>query len=294
VSVALPTLYVLLGLVLVVIPAYGAGSVVAEQEKRTLDLLRTTLLSPTDVLWGKLLPVLAYAVVMLLTALPVLCWTLLLGGLSPSSIFYVLSYLLALAVMVGCTGLAVSVFAQRLAAAVAVTYAILALTLLVGPLLLLLRHEQSGSQSMQMGTGGAIFFVLALAGIVAALVFISLRSLLQRLSLRADERLLAVAPAALALTLGALLIRLTAAPVAALLSSTALPGILLLHPFAALAALVNDMSMLSPGGLRAGLPQGATQGATQGWLWFLVTALALVWATLAWHVARYGYQTRLR
>ena len=293
VSVALPTLYVLLGLVLVVIPAYGAGTVVAEQERRTLDLLRTTLLSPTDVLWGKLLPVLAYAVVMLLTALPVLCWTLLLGGLSPSSIFYVLSYLLALAVMVGCTGLAVSVFARRLAAAVTVTYAILALIFLVGPLLILLRREHGGGQSVPMDTGGAIFVVLVLAGLLAATVFMALRNLLQRLELQADARLLAVAPALVALVFGALLVRFTAAPLAASLSSTASSGILMLHPFAVLMALVTNISTVGHG-LPGELPQAATQSASQGWLWFLMTAPALVWATVAWKVARYGYQTRLR
>lgn len=289
VSVALPTVYALLGLVLVVISAYGAGSVVAEQERRTLDLVRTTLLSPTDVLWGKLLPVLAYAVVLLLTALPVLCWTLLLGGLSPASIFHVLSYLLALAVMVGCTGLVASVFARRLASAVAVTYVVLALIFLIGPLLILLRQQQAGSQSMRIGTGGALLVVLALAGLVAAKVFVSMKNLLQRLDLRADARLLAVAPAVLALALGALLVRLAAAPLAALLSSTALPGTLMLHPFAVLAVLVSNTGNLGRQ-WSAELPQGAAQG----WLWFLVTGLALVWAMLAWEVARYGYQGRLR
>lgn len=290
VTVALPTVWVLLGLVLVIIPAYGAGAVVAEQEKRTFDLLRTTLLSPTDVLWGKLLPVLAYAFVMLLTALPVLCWTLLLGGMSPSSIFYVLSYLLALAVMAGCTGLAVSVFARRLASAVTVTYVILALTFVAGPLLVLLRREQGGSQSLGMDAGGAIFVVLVFAGLVAAAAFVSLRSLLQRLNPQAAPRQLVVAPALVALLLGALLIRIAAAPVATLLSSNTSSGILLLHPVEVLMRLVGKM----PVSMSGELPGIAAQGASQGWLWFLATALALVWAALAWIVARYGYQTRLR
>ncbi|MHB8995543.1 MAG: hypothetical protein ACYC63_09865 [Armatimonadota bacterium] len=288
VTVALPVVWVLLGLVLVIIPAYGAGAVVAEQEKRTLDLLRTTLLSATDVLWGKLLPVLAYAVVMLLTALPVLCWTLLLGGMSPSSIFYVLSYLLALAVMAGCTGLVVSVFARRLASAVTVTYVILALTFVAGPLLVVLREEYRGSQSVGMDAGGAIFLVLVFAGLVAAAAFVSLRNLLQRL--QADPRQLAVAPALAALLLGALLIRITAAPVVAVLSSSNSPGILLLHPFEVLMTLVGKMTL----GMSGELAGTAAQGVSPGWLWFLATALALAWAALAWAVARHGYQTRLR
>lgn len=288
VSVALPTLYVLLGLVLAVIPGYAAGTVAAEQEKRTLDLLRTTLLTPTDVLWGKLLPVLAYAVVLLLTALPVLCRTLLLGGLSPSSIFYVLTYLLALAAMVGCTGLAVSVFARRLAAAVTLTYVILALIFVVGPLLVLVSQQQHSDQT-PVGTGGAILLVLALAGCVAASVFVALRNLLQRLNLQTDQRLLAAAPVAAALMLGALLMRLTAAPLVSLLSGSAVPNMLALHPFAVLAALVKSMGHLDPDHLTQ-LPQSGTQG----WLWFLVTTLALAWAALAWTVARYGYRTQLR
>ncbi|MEI6501983.1 MAG: hypothetical protein WCP21_13260, partial [Armatimonadota bacterium] len=70
-------------------------------------------------------------------------------------------------------------------------------------------------------------------------------------------------------------------------------GLLALHPLAVLRAMVSSTGSL--GQIVSGeFPQVAASGAAQGWLWFLVTTLALVWAMLAWQVARYGYQARLR
>lgn len=61
----------LLGLMVFGIPAYAAGAVAMEREKRALEMLRATLLSSADVVSSKLLVVLAFAGMLLVTSLPV-------------------------------------------------------------------------------------------------------------------------------------------------------------------------------------------------------------------------------
>ena len=49
---------------------------------------RATLLTASDVVTGKLLVVLGLGLLLLLTSLPIACWSLLLGGVAPEEVFY--------------------------------------------------------------------------------------------------------------------------------------------------------------------------------------------------------------
>jgi ABC-type transport system involved in multi-copper enzyme maturation permease subunit len=68
--------------VLALTPAYVAGAVAEEKERRTLELLFTSHLSDREIVLGKLLARLAHLGGVFLTGLPVLCLTLLWGGVS--------------------------------------------------------------------------------------------------------------------------------------------------------------------------------------------------------------------
>jgi ABC-type transport system involved in multi-copper enzyme maturation permease subunit len=76
-------------------PVFSAGSVTSERERQTLDLLLTTIISPWQILWGKLLAGLRVSSV--LTAF--LLWPLLLACIMPTS--YYLSNLPAIGAYVG-------------------------------------------------------------------------------------------------------------------------------------------------------------------------------------------------
>ncbi|MBN1459173.1 MAG: ABC transporter permease [Armatimonadetes bacterium] len=116
-----------LTLILLLLPAYAAAAIAMEREKRTLDMLRATLVTPADVVTGKLLVVFAFGVVLLLTSLPVAAWCLLLGGVSPKEILYTYSYLLAAGALVSALGLAFSARVARPMGAVVSTYGALIL-----------------------------------------------------------------------------------------------------------------------------------------------------------------------
>jgi ABC-type Na+ efflux pump permease subunit len=70
--------------VLVLVPAYLAGAVAEEKEKKTLDLLFTTALSDREIVVGKMLGRLAHVGGVLLAGLPVLALAQLWGGVDPA------------------------------------------------------------------------------------------------------------------------------------------------------------------------------------------------------------------
>ncbi len=67
--------------VLVLVPAYLAGAIAEEKEKKTLDLLFTTALTDREIVVGKLLGRLAHVTGVLLAGLPVLSLAQLWGGI---------------------------------------------------------------------------------------------------------------------------------------------------------------------------------------------------------------------
>src|SRR5262249_33161691 len=69
--------------VLVLTPAYLAGAVAEERERRTLELLFTTHLSDREIVLGKLFGRLTHLGGVLLAGLPVLCILELWGGIDP-------------------------------------------------------------------------------------------------------------------------------------------------------------------------------------------------------------------
>lgn len=94
-------LYVLVFTILVG-PVFSAGSITSERERQTLDLLLTTILTPMQILWGKLLVSLRVAAV--LTSF--LLWPVLLASILVSQYW---SNWLSIALMVAIIGVAILV-----------------------------------------------------------------------------------------------------------------------------------------------------------------------------------------
>lgn len=70
-------------LVLFVGPAFTSGAISGEKERRTYDLLRTTLLPARALVSGKLLSALSYVFLLILVSVPLQSIAFLLGGVSP-------------------------------------------------------------------------------------------------------------------------------------------------------------------------------------------------------------------
>jgi ABC-type transport system involved in multi-copper enzyme maturation permease subunit len=126
-------LYTQLALILFILPAHAAGSLALEREKRTLEMLRATLLTPTDVVSGKLLVVVAFAATLLLTSLPIATWCVMLGGVEPVQVLTGYAYLFAVSLGIVALGTLVSCWVQRSVAAISTTYGLVLLSVISLP-----------------------------------------------------------------------------------------------------------------------------------------------------------------
>jgi ABC-type transport system involved in multi-copper enzyme maturation permease subunit len=124
-------------LVCFIAPAFTAGAISGERERRTYDLLRTTLLPARSLVMGKLTSALSFIVLLLLAAVPLQSLAFLLGGVAPEEVLIALGILVTTAIAFGTVGVFFSALMQRTLGASVLTYTFALLTTLGLPLLLL-------------------------------------------------------------------------------------------------------------------------------------------------------------
>jgi ABC-2 type transport system permease protein len=122
-----------LSLVLFVTPAYAAAAIAGERERRTLGLLRITLVRPRSIVLGKLGVSSAWITVLVIASAPIAASAFVLGGSSLGDLLRGLLVILVVATSVAAMALWVSSRARRTTGAVVATYA-LVLFLVVGTL----------------------------------------------------------------------------------------------------------------------------------------------------------------
>jgi ABC-2 type transport system permease protein len=123
VALFLTLAYSQLALLLLLVPIFSAGSITIEKEQRTLAGLLTSLLTSTEIWWGKFVSSLLFVLLLLVTSLPVLSMAFAFGGIGPWEIF---SATVTTVLILGCMsaiGLYCSSAFQRSVHATAVSYA---------------------------------------------------------------------------------------------------------------------------------------------------------------------------
>lgn len=91
--------------VCVITPSLTAGAISGEKERQTYDLLITTLLSPMQIALGKLASALAFAMLLIVAALPMAGLAFLFGGVSGSELVIGVIGLVATAICYATVGL---------------------------------------------------------------------------------------------------------------------------------------------------------------------------------------------
>jgi hypothetical protein len=79
-------LWIQLILVVLIAPSLTCGSITTEREKKTYELLIGTLLTPAEIISGKLVHGLSYIFLLLISSLPITATVFFLGGVSPMQI----------------------------------------------------------------------------------------------------------------------------------------------------------------------------------------------------------------
>lgn len=92
-------------LVLVMVPGLATGALAQERERRTLEPLLLTPMTPLGIVWGKASGVLALAGLLLLATLPLTSLCFLLGGVSPAELASAYAVLLGLSLFTTGLGL---------------------------------------------------------------------------------------------------------------------------------------------------------------------------------------------
>jgi ABC-type transport system involved in multi-copper enzyme maturation permease subunit len=119
-------------------PALTAGSIAAERERQTYDLLRTTLLSARSLVFGKLVSSLGYIWLLLFAGLPLLSLAYLFGGISIEEVAIAILMMLVTSLFFSAMGLFYSSFMKRTLGPTVLSYAT-ALVIVFGlPMLILM------------------------------------------------------------------------------------------------------------------------------------------------------------
>lgn len=92
-------------MVLVLVPGLATGALAQERERRTLEPLLLTPMTPLGIIWGKTAGVLALAGLLLLATLPITSLCFLLGGVSPGELISAYAFLLGMALFTTALGL---------------------------------------------------------------------------------------------------------------------------------------------------------------------------------------------
>lgn len=150
VAVFFTVAYTQMALLLLLAPVFSAGSLTIEKEQRTLAGLLTSLLSPTEIWWGKFVAAMLFLTLLLVSALPVLSISFSLGGIGPGELARATGMTLLVLASVSAVGLYFSSTFRRSVHSTAVAYAtVIALTVVTLVTFLILQAHWESSLGPQ-------------------------------------------------------------------------------------------------------------------------------------------------
>jgi ABC-2 type transport system permease protein len=124
-------------MVVFITPAFTAGAISGERERKTYELLRTTLLSGRQLVSGKLAAALTYMLLLIMAAVPLESLAFVLGGVVVDELALALVILLVTAFAFAAAGLCFSSLARTTLVSTVLTYATALLATVGLPVLLL-------------------------------------------------------------------------------------------------------------------------------------------------------------
>lgn len=148
----------------IIVPSRAAASITQEKEKRTMDLLLTTLLTPREIISGKLFYPLGLFAFLFLLALPFFPLGFFLGGVSPWTLFWITIWLTLAVLLISAAAILLSSYLDRTTTVTGMIFGVgFALWISVGWVIPLI-VARSGS-SPYSGSLGYLWVALILWGI---------------------------------------------------------------------------------------------------------------------------------
>jgi ABC-2 type transport system permease protein len=100
--------------VCLITPVLTSGSIAGEKERQTYDLLVASLLTPWQIVWGKLASSLAFALLLIVAVVPVMSLAFLFGGVGLTEVLIAIVGLVTTAILYAAIGLFWSALMRRL------------------------------------------------------------------------------------------------------------------------------------------------------------------------------------
>ncbi len=113
-----------------IMPALTAGSICGERERRTLELMMTTKLTPADIVIGKLMASLSTMGLLVLSSLPVFATVFVYGGVTLKDVAWLLLCYCAAALFAGSLGICCSAVFHKTTLSTVAAYGLLVLVVL--------------------------------------------------------------------------------------------------------------------------------------------------------------------
>ncbi len=114
-----------LSLLILLIPSFAATSVTSERENNTYSALFTTLLTPWEIMSGKLASAVLMLIILVILAIPVASVTALTGGVTFTFLFKITAVLVMTAISYGLVGLACSTLCARSSTSILLNYVLI-------------------------------------------------------------------------------------------------------------------------------------------------------------------------
>jgi len=117
-------LYAQIFLVLLLSPAYAASAITVEKERETFETIQATLLTSWDIVSGKVFSGVSYAVLLVLSSLPLLSLSIWMGGFDFVHLIWGFLVIAVAALVVSAAGIMLSTVFARSYVATGVTYGV--------------------------------------------------------------------------------------------------------------------------------------------------------------------------
>ena len=125
-------LYAQMALVLLLSPAYAASAITVEKERETFETMQTTLLTSWDIVAGKVFSGVSYALLLVLSSLPLLSLSFWMGGFDFVHLFWGFLIIAMAAMVVSALGIMLSTIFTRSYLATGATYGVIIGAIVVG------------------------------------------------------------------------------------------------------------------------------------------------------------------
>lgn len=143
--------YALFMMICLLVPGVAGGSIAIERERRTLDILLTTHLSPWKIVIGKLESSLCLIFIMAFSALPAVSLILAFGGVSVFDLFVLVLILVVSGIFIGSVGIFCSAVIKKTTVATITSYVIMLFFALGTIGVIMAAHKVLGVRAEQMG-----------------------------------------------------------------------------------------------------------------------------------------------